>query len=179
MKNEPNAGRLGRALPRGVTLVVAATLIAAFTVAAVSAQTTPPPDQFLTVGVIYVGTPPPPGTMFIVHAECGPPAGGPKTLDKNYTFTNVGPPFNTIGPNTGYSEKVKPGDLCSVTETETGGATSVSYQCGKGGDIQNPPPYLSSGRAVQFESTGPSTNITLLVINSFITPVTVPPTFSG
>jgi len=84
----------------------------------------------LTIEKVIVGTPPP-GTQFVVEFNC---ENGNNTLDQ-VTFDEFGEP---VGPNTTFF--LDP-DECAPTETQTGGASSVSYAC-EGTIPNNSPPTV-------------------------------------
>jgi hypothetical protein len=93
----------------------------------------------LTVRKVPVG-PVPPGTQFVVTVACegrssGQPiifTGGPEAASQQLVFDAQG---NPVGTDT--VTFVSSGE-CLVTETQTGGAASVSYQC----EGSVPPPSI-------------------------------------
>jgi hypothetical protein len=108
------------------------------------------------VTMIVVGTAPA-GTTFTVHYSC---TGAGETGDLQFDATGNPTPassnfFNSLSVAT-----------CTISETVTGGASAVSYQCVSGGQNATCDP---SGTSATF-AAGNSTNVTFTVTNTFAAP---------
>jgi hypothetical protein len=118
---------------RAITLVAVAAFGSAFVAAPAGGgegQAAP-----LTVQKVVVGEAPP-GTQFVVEFDC---EDGNNTLDA-VVFDEFGDP---VGPDT--TSFTDP-DECSVVETQTGGAATVSYEC-TGSFPDSPEPPTDTGDA--------------------------------
>ena len=150
---------------------------------AADACTTPPPKHEypgLAIEMTYPAELPKPGTTFIVHVQCGPPGGGSLSVNQDFTFFQAAPPTGRgAAPPTGYSVKPNQDDFCTVNQTADGGATSVAYSCNLSGqpDSRFCQP---SGNEVHFDATAPSQSVVnVTVLNTFISPIAIPPSFAG
>ena len=139
----------------------------------------------LTIRKLVVG-PVPPGTQFVETLNCDGDIirpGGPGSSSGQRTFDAQG------NPVTGDSFEFIDNGQCTVTETQTGGAASVTYQC----EGTVPPPLMLEGsgrsspriagrRPPVCETSGPQTDpitvnivgedeeVTVTVTNTFVDP---------
>ena len=137
----------------GIAIVAATVLVLATPVSAGE-------NMHVEVNKVVDGTAPP-GTTFTVHFECSD--GGP---DGDLTFDATGTP---VPANSNFFNDSVPGTTCTITETATGGATSVSISCQDDGVNASCSP---SGDSVTFDSpTNTSNNVDFTVTNTFGEPV--------
>ena len=161
-----------RAVRCATSILVTCALAACVTVA-LSAPASAGGNLHGEVNNVVVGTAPA-GTTFTVHYSCTSGPTGDLQFDASGTPT---PPssnfFNSLAAAT-----------CTISETVTGGASAVSYQCVSGGPDATCDP---SGTSATFNG-GTSTNVTFTVTNTFAAPevpTTVPtavptaPNFTG
>jgi Domain of unknown function (DUF5979) len=99
------------------------------------------------VNKVIAGTAPP-GTTFTVHYACS--GSGP---DGDLTFDAEG---NPVPADSNFFNDGFLGTTCTITETGTGGATSVNYSCEDDGVNAS---CAGSGNAVTFDSPTPTTPI--------------------
>jgi hypothetical protein len=115
------------------------------------------------VNKVVVGTAPP-GTTFTVHYSCTD--GGPSG-DLSFDATGKPVPASSNFFNDGFL-----GSTCTLTETATGGATSVTFSCQDDGVNAS---CASSGNEVTFDSpTNLSNTVIFTVTNSFVAPAPAP-----
>lgn len=108
------------------------------------------------VNKVVVGSAPS-GTTFTVHYACTD--GGPSG---DLTFDATGDP---VPANDNFFNASVPGTTCTITETGTGGATTVAYACEDDGVNASCAP---SGNEVTFDSPEEtSNNVTFTVTNTF------------
>jgi Domain of unknown function (DUF5979) len=123
-------------------------------------------NMHVEVNKVVVGTPPP-GAMFTVHYACN--NGGP---EGDLTFDAGGSP---VPANENFFNDGVLGSTCTITETSTGGASSVAYACEDDGVNAS---CSASGNEVTFDSpTNNSNTVTFTVTNTFTdpTPATTAP----
>jgi hypothetical protein len=147
------------------TKILAAIGLVAATVAALAAPASAGENLNVQVHKVVVGNAPP-GTTFTVHYACSD--GGPSG-DLSFDATGDPAPVNSNFFNAGV-----PGTTCTITETATGGATTVAYACEDDGVNASCAP---SGNEVTFDSPeSTSNNVTFTVTNTFdaATPTTSP-----
>lgn len=144
---------------------LAAIGIAAGALLALGAPASAGENMHVEVHKVVVGTAPP-GTTFTVHYDCSD--GGP---DGDLTFDATG---NPVPANSNFFNDGILGTTCTITETATGGATSVSYSCQDDGVNAS---CSASGDSVTFDSpTNLSNNVDFTVTNTFGEPT---PTTAG
>jgi Domain of unknown function (DUF5979) len=141
-----------------------------------------PSSNFLTVEKVVVGTAPA-GTTFTVEVDCQSDLGPGAAVIPTVTFDATGQATSNNMFN------VPAGQSCTVTETATGGASSVGYACDMvRGQTDQTEPYLgycaSDNVATFTDVIGDSATIT--VTNTFVAPPTpaaaavqIAPTFTG
>ena len=123
----------------------------------------------------------PAGTTFTVHVVCSHVVitgvnaqASQTTVDRTLVFDALGHPFSGGNPTVIAAFT----DTCNVTETASGGATTVSYAC-RDNHSTDPPFCQASNQDVVFgrsriESAG------VIVTNAFPTPqVIIQPTYAG
>jgi hypothetical protein len=123
-------------------------------------------NMHVDVNKVVVGTAPP-GTTFTVHFACTD--GGPSG---DLTFNAAG---NPVPASSNFFNDGVVTTSCTITETGTGGATSVTYACQDDGVNATCDP---AGNAVKFDSpTNNSNNVTFTVTNTYggATPTTTAP----
>jgi hypothetical protein len=141
------------------TKILAAIGLVAATVAALAAPASAGQNLNVQVHKVVVGNAPP-GTTFTVHYACSD--GGPSG---DLSFDASGDP---VPANDNFFNANVPGTTCTVTETGTGGATTVAYACEDDGINASCAP---SGNEVTFDSPDQtSTSVTFTVTNTFAEP---------
>jgi hypothetical protein len=140
---------------RGATSARATFALVAGITVALSAPAAAGQNMHGDVNKTVVGTAPA-GTTFTVHYSCTSGPTGDLQFDVN---GNPTPPssnfFNSLGGGAAAT--------CTISETVTGGASAVSYQCASGGPNATCDP---SGASATFNG-GTSTNVTFTVTNTF------------
>ena len=113
-------------------------------------------NMHVEVNKVVVGSAPA-GTTFTVHYACTD--GGPSG-DLTFDATGKSVPANDNFFNDGVL-----GTTCTITETGTGGATTVAYNCQDDGVNAS---CAASGNEVTFDSpNNTSNNVTFTVTNTF------------
>jgi hypothetical protein len=141
------------------TKILAAIGLVAATVAALAAPASAGQNLNVQVHKVVVGNAPP-GTTFTVHYACSD--GGPSG---DLSFDASGDP---VPANDNFFNANVPGTTCTVTETGTGGATTVAYACE---DDEINASCAPSGNEVTFDSPDQtSTSVTFTVTNTFAEP---------
>ena len=141
------------------TKILAAIGLAAATVVALGAPASAGENLHVEVNKIVVGSAPA-GTTFTVHYTCTD--GGPSG---DLTFDATGDP---VPANDNFFNANVPGTTCTITETGTGGATTVEYACEDDGVNASCAP---SGNEATFDSPDQtSTSVTFTVTNTFAEP---------
>ena len=127
-------------------------------------------NMHVEINKVVVGSAPA-GTTFTVHFACTD--GGPSG---DLTFDATGKP---VPANSNFFNDGVVTTSCTITETGTGGASSVAYSCQDDGVNASCEP---SGNEVTFDSpTNTSNNVTFTVTNTFAgapPATTAPPTSS-
>jgi Domain of unknown function (DUF5979) len=142
-----------------LTKLLAAFGIAALVVAALAAPASAGQNMHVEVNKVVVGTVPP-GTTFTMHYACD--NGGP---EGDLTFDATG---NPVPANSNFFNDGVLGSTCTITETGTGGATSVAYACEDDGVNAS---CAASGNEITFDSpTNTSNNVDFTVTNTFAEP---------
>jgi hypothetical protein len=118
---------------------VAAVVAAAVAVAASPGGAGAPGANTVTIVKHVVGTAPE-GTVFAADLNCQSILGSGAAATPDVTFDATGSPLSNNTFN------VPAGQRCTVTESETGGATSTSYACEitRGSSDQIGPPFLGN-----------------------------------
>jgi Domain of unknown function (DUF5979) len=139
--------------------VLATAALVACTLFALGAPASAGENLHVEVNKIVVGSAPA-GTTFTVHYACTD--GGPSG---DLTFDATG---NPVPANDNFFNANVPGTTCTITETATGGATSVAYACEDDGvNATCAPP----GNEATFDSPDQtSNNVTFTVTNTFAEP---------
>ena len=138
------------------TKAFAGIAVVAATVLAVATPASAGENMHLEVNKVVVGTAPP-GTTFTVHFDCTD--GGP---DGDLTFNATGDP---VPADSNFFNDGFLGTTCTITETATGGATSVTYSCQDDGVNAS---CAASGNEVTFDSpTNLSNQVDFTVTNTF------------
>ena len=120
-------------------------------------------NMHVEVNKVVVGTAPTSAT-FIVHFACS--NGGPTG---DLSFDSEG---NPVPPNSNFFNDGVLGSTCTITETATGGAVNVTYDCEDNGVDAS---CASSGNEVTFDSpTNLSNNVTFTVTDTFADPLPPP-----
>jgi hypothetical protein len=148
-----------------LTKLLASLGLVAGTLLAFGAPASAGENLHVEVNRVVVGSAPS-GTTFTVHYACT--GGGPSG---DVTFNATGDP---IPANDNFFNANVPGTTCTITETGTGGATTVAYACEDDGVNATCAP---SGNEVTFDSPDQtSNNVTFTVTNTFdgATPTTTP-----
>jgi len=141
------------------TKILAAIGLVAATAAALAAPAAAGENLNVQVHKVVVGNAPP-GTTFTVHYACSD--GGPSG---DLSFDASGDP---VPANDNFFNANVPGTTCTITETGTGGATTVAYACEDDGINASCAP---SGNEVTFDSPDQtSTSVTFTVTNTFAEP---------
>jgi hypothetical protein len=141
------------------TKILAAIGLVAATVAALAAPASAGQNLNVQVHKVVVGNAPP-GTTFTVHYACSD--GGPSG---DLSFDASGDP---VPANDNFFNANVPGTTCTITETGTGGATTVAYACEDDGINATCAP---SGNEATFDSPDQtSTSVTFTVTNTFAEP---------
>jgi hypothetical protein len=139
--------------------ILAAAALVAGTLLALGAPASAGENLNVQVHKVVVGNAPP-GTTFTVHYACSD--GGPSG---DLTFDASGDP---VPANDNFFNANVPGTTCTITETGTGGATTVAYACEDDGVNASCAP---SGNEVTFDSPDQtSTSVTITVTNTFAEP---------
>ena len=141
------------------TKILAAIGLVAATAAALAAPAAAGENLNVQVHKVVVGNAPP-GTTFTVHYACSD--GGPSG---DLSFDASGDP---VPANDNFFNANVPGTTCTITETGTGGATTVAYACEDDGINASCAP---SGNEATFDSPDQtSTSVTFTVTNTFAEP---------
>ena len=146
--------------------VLSVLALAAGVLVALGAPASAGENMHVEVNKVVVGSAPA-GTTFTVHFACTD--GGP-TGDLTFDATGKSVPANDNFFNDGVL-----GTTCTITETGTGGATTVAYTCQDDGVNAS---CAASGNEVTFDSpNNTSNNVTFTVTNTFggATPTTTAP----
>jgi hypothetical protein len=139
--------------------ILAAVALVAGTLLALGAPASAGENLHVEVNKVVVGSAPA-GTTFTVHYACTD--GGPSG---DLTFDATGDP---VPANDNFFNANVPGTTCTITETGTGGATTVAYACEDDGVNASCAP---SGNEVTFDSPDEtSNNVTFTVTNTFAEP---------
>jgi hypothetical protein len=139
--------------------VLATAALVACTLFALGAPASAGENLHVEVNKIVVGSAPA-GTTFTVHYACTD--GGPSG---DLTFDATG---NPVPANDNFFNANVPGTTCTITETATGGATTVAYACEDDGVNATCAP---SGNEATFDSPDQtSNNVTFTVTNTFAEP---------
>jgi len=148
-----------------LTKLLASLGLVACTLLALAAPASAGENLHVEVNKVVVGSAPA-GTTFTVHYACT--GGGPSG---DLTFNATGDP---VPANDNFFNANVPGTTCTITETGTGGATTVAYACEDDGVNATCAP---SGNEATFDSPDQtSNNVTFTVTNTFdgATPTTTP-----
>jgi Domain of unknown function (DUF5979) len=148
-----------------LTKLLASLALVACTLLALGAPASAGENLHVEVNKVVVGSASA-GTTFTVHYACT--GGGPSG---DLTFNATGDP---IPANDNFFNANVPGTTCTITETGTGGATTVAYACEDDGVNATCAP---SGNEATFDSPDQtSNNVTFTVTNTFdgATPTTTP-----
>jgi hypothetical protein len=141
------------------TKILTAAALVACTLLALGAPASAGENLNVQVRKVVVGNAPP-GTTFTVHYACSD--GGPSG---DLSFDASG---NPVPANDNFFNANVPGTTCTITETGTGGATTVAYTCEDDGVNASCAP---SGNEVTFDSPDQtSTSVTITVTNTFAEP---------
>jgi hypothetical protein len=133
--------------------------LVAVTVAALAAPASAGQNLNVQVRKVVVGNAPP-GTTFTVHYAC---SGGGPSGDLSFDATG-----DAVPANDNFFNASVPGTTCTITETGTGGATTVAYACEDDGINASCAP---SGNEATFDSPDQtSTSVTFTVTNTFAEP---------
>ena len=136
--------------------ILALLAIAAASLVALGTVVSAGENLHVEVNKVVVGSAPA-GTTFTVHYACTD--GGPSG---DLTFDATGDP---VPANDNFFNSGVPGTTCTITETGTGGATTVAYACQDDGVNASCAP---SGNEVTFDSPDEtSNNVTFTVTNTF------------
>ena len=136
--------------------VLAVLALAAGVLVALGTPASAGENMHVEVNKVVVGSAPA-GTTFTVHYACTD--GGP-TGDLTFDATGKSVPANDNFFNDGVL-----GTTCTITETGTGGATTVAYNCQDDGVNAS---CAASGNEVTFDSpNNTSNNVTFTVTNTF------------
>ena len=138
---------------RCATSALATFALAAGLTVALSAPASAGQNMHGEVNKVVVGTAPA-DTTFTVHYSC---TGAGQTGDLQFDANG-----NPTPPNTNFFNSLSAA-TCTISETVTGGASAVSYQCVSGGPNATCDP---SGTSATFDG-GTSTNVTFTVTNTF------------
>jgi hypothetical protein len=148
-----------------LTKLLASLGLVAGTLLALGAPASAGENLHVEVNKVVVGSAPA-GTTFTVNYACS--GGGPSG---DLTFDATGDP---VPANDNFFNANVPGTTCTITETGTGGATTVAYACEDDGVNATCAP---SGNEATFDSPDQtSNNVTFTVTNTFdgATPTTTP-----
>jgi hypothetical protein len=148
------------------TKLLASLALVACTLLALGTPASAGMNMHVEVNKVVVGTAPP-GTTFTVHYDCSD--GGP---EGDLIFDATG---NPVPADDNFFNDGVLNSTCTITETATGGASSVAYACEDDGINAS---CAASGNAVTFDSpTNNSNTVTFTVTNTFTdpTPGTTPP----
>jgi len=136
--------------------VLAVLALAAGVLVALGTPASAGENMHVEVNKVVVGSAPA-GTTFTVHYACTD--GGPSG-DLTFDATGKSVPANDNFFNDGVL-----GTTCTITETGTGGATTVAYNCQDDGVNAS---CAASGNEVTFDSpNNTSNNVTFTVTNTF------------
>ena len=136
--------------------VLAVLALAAGVLVALGTPASAGENMHVEVNKVVVGSAPA-GTTFTVHYACTD--GGPSG-DLTFDATGKSVPANDNFFNDGLL-----GTTCTITETGTGGATTVAYNCQDDGVNAS---CAASGNEVTFDSpNNTSNNVTFTVTNTF------------
>ena len=139
-----------------LTKLLASLAFVACTLLALGAPASAGENLHVEVNKVVVGSAPA-GTTFTVHYACTD--GGPSG-DLTFDATGKSVPANDNFFNDGVL-----GTTCTITETGTGGATTVAYNCQDDGVNAS---CAASGNEVTFDSpNNTSNNVTFTVTNTF------------
>lgn len=139
--------------------ILATAALVACTLLALGAPASAGENLHVEVNKVVVGSAPA-GTTFTVHYACTD--GGPSG---DLTFDATGDP---VPANDNFFNANVPGTTCTITETATGGATTVAYACEDDGVNATCAP---SGNEATFDSPDrTSNNVTFTVTNTFAEP---------
>jgi len=139
--------------------VMALLAVSASVLVALGAPASAGENMNVQVHKVVVGIAPP-GTTFTIHYACS--GQGP---DGDLSFDAAGKP---VPANSNFFNDGFLGTTCTITETATGGATSVAYSCEDNGVDAS---CASSGNEVTFDSpTNNSNTVTFTITNTFVEP---------